>query len=97
MYRGRHKHPNIVLETICDEDLWVWHLFAGCPGSNNDVNVLSHSPLMVQITKGEWPPPGLTYTVNGEVMNLPYYLVDGIYPRYSNHFAQHGDRAASRR
>eukprot|EP00170_Pyropia_yezoensis_P003589 contig_14977_g3599 len=89
MYKGRHKHPNIVLETICDEDMWVWHLFAGCPGSNNDVNVLSHSPLMVQITKGEWPPPGSTYTVNGEEMTLPYYLVDGIYPRYFIFVAPH--------
>eukprot|EP00170_Pyropia_yezoensis_P006534 contig_26661_g6555 len=44
---------------------------------------------MVQITKGEWHPPGLIYTVNGEVMNLPYYLVDGIYPRYSIFVAPH--------
>lgn len=83
MYKGRQKHANIVLETACDEDLWVWHLFAGAPGSNNDVKVLSHSPLMVKVTKGDWPPPGLGYTVNGQHMDLPYYLVDGIYPRYA--------------
>lgn len=60
MYKGRHNHPVIVLHTICNEDLWVWHLFAGCPCSNNDVNALSHSPLMAKISKGDRPPSGLT-------------------------------------
>lgn len=89
MYKGRHKHPNIVLETVCDEDMWVWHMFAGSPGSNNDVNVLSHSPLMVKVSQGDWPPRDLAYTVNGEEMHLPYYLVDGIYPRYAFFVSPH--------
>lgn len=37
---GRGRQRTIVIETICDEDLWVWHIFAGAPGSNNDLNVL---------------------------------------------------------
>lgn len=68
MFKRRHKHRNIVREAVCDEDLCVWHPLAGRPGSNNDVNILSHIPLMVLITKGDWPPPGLTYTVNNEQM-----------------------------
>lgn len=71
-------------ETLYDEDLWGgWHMLAGSPGSNNDVKKLSYSPLMVKVTQGDWPPLGFWYTVNGEQVNLPYFLVDGIYPRYS--------------
>lgn len=80
---GRGRQRTIVLETVCEEDLWVWHIFAGSPGSNNDLNVLAHSPLMVKVNRGQWPPPGLRFTVNGSSFRTPYYLVDGIYPRYS--------------
>lgn len=89
MYKGRHRTPNNVLETIWDEDPWVWHFFAGSFESKNDINELSHSPFMVKVTPEDLPPPGLTYTVNGEEMSLPHYLVGGIYPRYSIFVAPH--------
>jgi len=34
----------VVMETVCDEDLWIWHLFVGCPGSHIDLNVMHVSP-----------------------------------------------------
>lgn len=80
---GRARLRTIVLETVCDEDMWMRHIFAGSPGSNNDLNVLAQSPLMVKMNRGQWPPRGLDFTVNGASFHCPYYLVDGIYPRYS--------------
>lgn len=73
---------SIVLEAACDEDLWIWHWYVGAPGSFNDVNVLHESPLYRTITSGQWP-PHLSYTTNGRTRDLPYYLADGIYPRYA--------------
>jgi len=68
---------------LCDDDLWVWHLFVGAPGSLNDINVMQQSPLYLDVTGGRWPPRGTPCTINGRTRTLPYYLVDGIYPRYT--------------
>jgi len=71
------------VEAVCDEDLWVWHLFVGAPGSLNDIDVMQQSPLYLDVTGGRWTPRGKPFTVSGRTRTLPYYLVDGIYPRYS--------------
>lgn len=79
---GRERQRTIVIETVCNRDMWVWNIFAGSPGSNNDLNVLAQSPLMVKANHGEWPPRGLQFTVNDSSFHCPYYLVDGIGPRF---------------
>jgi len=33
MYQNRPGKRSVVMETVCDEDLWIWHLFVSCPGS----------------------------------------------------------------
>ena len=30
-YQSRKGKRGIVVEAVCDEDLWVWHLFVGAP------------------------------------------------------------------
>ena len=82
-YQSRKGKRGIVVEAVCDEDLWVWHLFVGAPGSLNDINVMHQSPLYLDVTGGRWPPRNKTYTINGRTRTLPYYLVDGIYPRFA--------------
>jgi len=32
---------------VCDHDLWVWHVFAGSSGSNNDIKVLKQGPFFL--------------------------------------------------
>ena len=29
MYRNRHGKRFVVMETVCDEDLWIWHILEG--------------------------------------------------------------------
>ncbi|XP_015943196.1 uncharacterized protein LOC107468428 [Arachis duranensis] len=41
-YRGV---ATIVLEVVASSDLWIWHAFFRVSGSNNDINVLDHSPV----------------------------------------------------
>lgn len=82
VYQNRKGKRSIVLEAVCDEDLWIWHSYVGAPGSYNDLNVLQESPLFAAVTAGAWP-PRRPYTLNGRRRTVPYYLVDGIYPRYA--------------
>jgi len=71
------------METVCDEDLWIWHLFVGCRGSQNDLNVIHASPLYLSVTGGEWRPRTFSYKANGTNRTLLYYLADGIYPPFA--------------
>jgi len=45
MNQNRHGKRSVVMETVCDEDLWICHLFVWCPVSHNDLNVMHVSPL----------------------------------------------------
>jgi len=82
-YQIRKGSRGIIMEAVCDEDLWIWHLFVGAPGSLNHLNVMHQSPLYLDVTAGGWPPRNQSYTLNGTSRTPPYYLVDGIYPRYA--------------
>lgn len=79
-YKGR---PSVTMETVCDEDLYIWLFFIGCAGSSNDLNVLRQSPLYHSIVSGTWPPDWFEYVVNRRSRRLLYYLADGIYPQYA--------------
>lgn len=79
-YKGRRS---VTMETVCDEDLYNWHFFIGCAGSNNDLIVIRQSPLYHSIMSGTWPPDRFEYVVKGRSRRLLYYLADGIYPQYA--------------
>lgn len=62
-FKGKDKWPNVVLEAICDGELWIWHAHFGSPGSYNDISVLDTSATMRKIREGRFP-PSLRYAVN---------------------------------
>ncbi|XP_023765207.1 uncharacterized protein LOC111913735 [Lactuca sativa] len=79
--RGDIGEPNIILEAVASQDLWIWHSFFGVAGSNNDINVLGQSSLFNHLWTGE--APDLMFTVNGHSYKYGYYLYDVIYSDYS--------------
>jgi len=81
-YQSRMKRRTIVMETVCDENLYIWHIFIGAPGSLNDLNVLRISSLYFDVVEGVWPPRSFSFCVNGRTRRLLYYLTDGVYPQY---------------
>ncbi|XP_023749730.2 uncharacterized protein LOC111898014 [Lactuca sativa] len=78
---GPHGSPSLVLEAVASQYLWIWHVFFGVAGSNNDVNVLHQSPIFDDLLNGK--APDAPFTVNGNEYKYGYYLTDGIYPQYS--------------
>ena len=75
-----HKGTSIVLEAVVDGDLWFWHVHFGLPGSLNDINVVQRSTLLHDFINGN--SHTVTFTVNGRAYHMPYFLVDGIYPKW---------------
>ncbi|GJT20027.1 ALP1-like protein [Tanacetum coccineum] len=59
--------------------LWIWHVFFGVAGSNNDINVLYQSLLFNDLKTGR--APEIPFVANGVTYPSGYYLVDGIYPK----------------
>ncbi|CAI8602056.1 unnamed protein product [Vicia faba] len=43
--RGDKGTTTVILEAVTTYDLWIWHVFFGCPGTLNDINVLDRSPV----------------------------------------------------
>ena len=82
-YKDRNGKISVVIETVCDEDLYIWHMFVGCPGAYNDKNVLAATPLMLDVNDGTWPPRIYNYTLNGRSRRLLFYAADQGYPRYA--------------
>jgi hypothetical protein len=79
--RGDYGVPTIMLEVIASADLWIWHVFFGDAGSNNDINVLDQSPLFIEVLQGR--APSVQFHINGTEYNMGYYLADGIYPEWA--------------
>jgi hypothetical protein len=52
-FQDKDKERSIDLETVADQSLWIWHAYFGMPGSNNDVNVLDRSPLVINMLWGQ--------------------------------------------
>nr|GFA90035.1 hypothetical protein [Tanacetum cinerariifolium] len=77
--RDHGPNPIILLEAIASQDLWIWHVFFGASGSNNDINVLYQSPLFNDLKTGR--ASEISFVANGVTYRSGYYLVDGVYPK----------------
>ncbi|MEM6831778.1 MAG: hypothetical protein AAF551_14805 [Bacteroidota bacterium] len=52
---GKSGKPELRLESVVDDRLWVWHMKFGFPGSMNDINILDCSDLFTDVRAGKWP------------------------------------------
>ena len=87
-FKGKEKKCTIILEAVCDYNLYFWHVFYGCAGTFNDINVLRLSNLTNSLIDGsfhseEQKSGVVPYKIGGESFDEMFMLVDGIYPCYS--------------
>jgi Plant transposon protein len=78
----------MVLEAVCDQNLWFWHAFYGVAGSMNDLSVLRLSKILKGFVSGEFEKLErdanvVPFSINNKEFKQLFLLVDGIYPKYS--------------
>ncbi|XP_070672095.1 uncharacterized protein [Malus domestica] len=79
-YGDRKRAKSIILEVVTSFDTWIWHAFFRVPGAQNDLNILTQSPVFNDVLQGK--APKVTYWVNGHKYDRPYYLANSIYPMW---------------
>jgi Plant transposon protein len=82
-YKGKEKKPSIVLEAICDFQLWFWLAAYGYAGTMNDINIWEMSPFLANLIDGsfiELEKEVVPYQIGKEKFKFMFILVDGIYP-----------------
>jgi hypothetical protein len=82
-YKGKESDKTLVLEAIADADLYIWYYFFGKSGSLNDINILNENTIVGSILNGTFDLKINPYTINNTHRDWLYFLVDGIYPKYS--------------
>ncbi|XP_076919819.1 uncharacterized protein LOC143580761 [Bidens hawaiensis] len=80
-HRGDHYGPTIILKAVASFDLWIWHVFFGMPGVNNDIVVIIASRLFDRLVNGVGP--NTSFSTNGVKNEYGYYLVNGNYPDWA--------------
>ena len=79
-YTGHSRKSTLILEAVASYDRWIWHVFFGLPGSHNDINVLEHSSIFMELAQRR--APSMNYSINDHDYIMGYYLADGIYPQW---------------
>lgn len=76
--RGDHGKSNVMLETVASQYLWIWHVFFGITGSNNNIDVLTDvfNDVMQQHA------PKVHYSINNIEFGMSYYIWHDIYPEW---------------
>lgn len=44
-FEEKNGHRSVIVKAIARQDMYFWHVFVGCPGSLNDINVMGVSTL----------------------------------------------------
>lgn len=82
-FSGKERTPTLVLEAICDPDLFIYYSYFGSPGSLNDLNILSQSTIRRALLSRDFDLKTNEYVINRNPRDWLYFLVDGIYPPWA--------------
>jgi Plant transposon protein len=78
---GKEKKPTIVLEAMCDHNLFFWHASFGWAGTLNDINIWDRSSLLKAFLDGTWSNQvDFGFEIGGQHFDKLWIMVDGIYP-----------------
>ena len=80
-FQDRNGHKSVIAEAIAGRDMYFWHVFVGCPGSLNDINVMGVSTLCNTYMRSA--AATTKYTIGDTEFEGAFFLADGIYPNYA--------------
>jgi hypothetical protein len=81
-YEGKEEGPTMVLEAMCDHNLYFWHHEFGSAGTLNDISIWDMSGLHKAFVDGTWTDTiDFPFTIDGQVFDKLWVTVDGIYPQ----------------
>nr|GEV54831.1 protein ALP1-like [Tanacetum cinerariifolium] len=82
-HEENHMFPGMLgsINYTASNDLWIWNVFFGFYGMNNDVNVLRQSPLFNDLKAGK--ALDVPFVANNVTYKRGYYHTDEIYPQWS--------------
>jgi hypothetical protein len=87
-FHGKEEYPTMVLEVMCNYNLYFWHHEFGLAGMLNDVSIWDMSGLHKAFMDGTWSEEiDFPFTINGELFQQLWVTVDGIYPELA-HFVK---------
>jgi len=94
-YKGKEYIASIVLETIADYNLWIWHAAYGYAGTLNDRTIFAMSPWLESLIDGsfddlEKDSGCCPYMIGPHEFDHMYVLVAGIYLPYSRFVQAYG-------
>jgi hypothetical protein len=83
-YQGKEKYPTIVLEAMCDYNLYFWHHEFGAAGTLNDISIWDLSGLHKTFVDGTFADTcDFPFMIDGKQFDRLWVTVDGIYPKLS--------------
>jgi hypothetical protein len=81
-FQGKEAYPSIVLEAVCDYNLYFWHHEFGSAGTLNDITIWDLSGLHKTFVDGSWAENvDFEYMIDGQTFDKLWVTVDGIYPQ----------------
>jgi hypothetical protein len=81
-YQGKEKYPTLVLEGMCDYNIYFWHHEFGAAGTLNDISIWDLSGLHKAFVDGTFTNNfDFLYTIDGKQFDKLWVTVDGIYPK----------------
>jgi hypothetical protein len=83
-YQGKEKYPTIVLEAMCDYNLYFWHHEFGAAGTLNDISIWDLSGVHKTFVDGTFADTcDFPFIIDGKQFDRLWVTVDGIYPKLS--------------
>jgi hypothetical protein len=78
---GKEEKATIVLEAMCDHNLFFWHASFGWSGTLNDINIWDRSSMLKAFVDGTWSNDiDFEFSIGNATFQKLWVMVDGIYP-----------------
>ena len=76
--QGQKKGKPLVMEAICDPELYIWYYNVENPKSLNDINILDRSSIIGSVISQDFNTKAAEYSINRIKREYMYFLATKI-------------------